>query len=68
MVDGMPVIKTFAFDDVVSTLSGIAPYDWRSFLRERLDATEMHGAFRRYQRRRLAVCLHRCSPSIPGCQ
>lgn len=39
----MPVIKTFAFDDVVSTLNGIAPYDWRSFLRERLDSTEMHA-------------------------
>jgi len=41
--DGMPVIKTFSFDDLVSTLNGIAPYDWRSFLRERLDSTEMRA-------------------------
>src|SRR5579862_114816 len=35
--DGEPVIKTYTFDDVVSTLNGIAPYDWRTMLRERLD-------------------------------
>jgi predicted metalloprotease with PDZ domain len=41
--DGTPVIKTFTFDDVVSTLNGIAAHDWRSFLRERLDSTEMRA-------------------------
>ncbi|NJC34497.1 putative metalloprotease with PDZ domain [Sphingomonas jejuensis] len=30
-------INTYTFDDVVSTLNGIAPADWRSFLRTRLD-------------------------------
>jgi predicted metalloprotease with PDZ domain len=35
--DGEPVIKTYTFDDIVSTLNGIAPYDWRKMLRERLD-------------------------------
>jgi predicted metalloprotease with PDZ domain len=39
--DGAPVIKTFTFDDLVSTLNGIAAHDWRSFLRERLDSTKM---------------------------
>ncbi len=37
--DGQPAIKTYEFDDVVATLNQIAPYDWHSFLRERLDST-----------------------------
>ena len=41
--DGEPVIKTYTFDDVVATLNGIAPYNWRSFLRERLDSTGPHA-------------------------
>jgi predicted metalloprotease with PDZ domain len=36
--DGKPVIKTFAFDDVVSTLDGVAPFGWREFLHERLES------------------------------
>jgi predicted metalloprotease with PDZ domain len=36
---GEPALKTYTFDDVVSTLNGLAPYDWSGFLRERLDAT-----------------------------
>jgi predicted metalloprotease with PDZ domain len=36
---GEPALKTYTFDDVVSTLNGLAPYDWAGFLRERLDAT-----------------------------
>jgi predicted metalloprotease with PDZ domain len=41
--DGQPVIKTYTFDDLVSTLNGIAPYDWRAFLRQRLDSTDAHA-------------------------
>jgi predicted metalloprotease with PDZ domain len=37
--DGQPVIKTYTFDDVVAALNQVAPFDWRSFLRERLDYT-----------------------------
>lgn len=37
--DGQPVIKTYTFEDLVSTLNGIAPYDWTSFFRARLDST-----------------------------
>ena len=33
--DGEPVIKTYTFEDLVSTLNGIAPYDWNSFFRTR---------------------------------
>ncbi len=33
---GPPQVKTYTFDDIVSTLNQIAPYDWRGFWRERL--------------------------------
>ncbi len=29
-------INTFSFDDVVSTLNGVTPFDWKSFIDERL--------------------------------
>ncbi len=38
--DGEPVIKTYTFEDLVSTLNGIAPYDWTSFFQTRLNSTE----------------------------
>jgi predicted metalloprotease with PDZ domain len=37
MDNGAWDINTYTFDDVVSTLNKIAPYDWKSFLRTRLD-------------------------------
>ncbi len=40
MRDGDWNVNTYTFEDVVNTLNGIAPYDWASFLRERLDG---HG-------------------------
>jgi len=33
---GEPAVKTYTFDDIVSTLNQVAPYDWRSFWTERL--------------------------------
>lgn len=33
-----PMVKPYTFDDVVSTLNQIVPYDWRKFLRDRLDS------------------------------
>ncbi len=38
--DGEPIIKTYTFEDLVSILNGIAPYDWGSFFRTRLDSTQ----------------------------
>jgi predicted metalloprotease with PDZ domain len=32
-----PQVKTYIFDDVVSTLNQVTPYDWKKFLRDRLD-------------------------------
>ena len=33
---GVPEVKTYTFDDIVSTLNQVVPYDWRSFWTERL--------------------------------
>jgi predicted metalloprotease with PDZ domain len=35
-----PVIKTYTFEELVSTLNRVAPYDWSNFFRTRLDS---HG-------------------------
>jgi predicted metalloprotease with PDZ domain len=34
-----PELKPYTFEDLVSALNTIAPYDWTSFLHERLDST-----------------------------
>jgi predicted metalloprotease with PDZ domain len=35
--DGSFVVRTYGFDDVVSALNAVEPYDWAGFLRARLD-------------------------------
>jgi len=40
MDNGSFVTNTYTFDDVVKTLNAIAPYDWATYLRDRLDG---HG-------------------------
>lgn len=35
--NGSYVTKTYTFDDVVSALNGVAPYDWASFLHAHVD-------------------------------
>ena len=39
MDSGSYVPKTYTFEDVVKTLNDVQPYDWKSFLRQRLDYT-----------------------------
>ena len=34
-----PQVKTYTFEELVSALNAIAPYDWAGFLRKRLDST-----------------------------
>ncbi|MGC1903763.1 MAG: hypothetical protein WA715_08090 [Candidatus Acidiferrum sp.] len=41
--DGLPILKPYVFEDVVSTLNQVAPSDWRKFLRQRLDSLEPHA-------------------------
>jgi len=38
--NGSFVTKTYTFEDVVAALNGVAPYDWTSFLRARVDALD----------------------------
>ena len=40
---GAPKVVTYDFDDVVAGLNAVAPYDWRGFLRARLDALTPHA-------------------------
>jgi predicted metalloprotease with PDZ domain len=35
---GEPTLKTYTFEDVVSALNALAPYDWTGFLRTHLDS------------------------------
>jgi predicted metalloprotease with PDZ domain len=34
-----PEVKTYTFDELVSALNAIAPYDWAAFFHQRLDST-----------------------------
>ncbi|WP_369977674.1 M61 family metallopeptidase [Xanthomonas bundabergensis] len=36
--DGSHAVRTYSFDDVVAALDGVAPFDWASYLRQRVDA------------------------------
>lgn len=38
-----PTVKTYGFDDVVTTLNDVAPFDWRNFLLARLNSTDFHA-------------------------
>jgi predicted metalloprotease with PDZ domain len=35
--DTPPLVRPYAFDDVVATLNEVTPYDWRGFLNERVN-------------------------------
>jgi len=37
--DNGPEVKTYTFDQLVTALNAIAPYDWAKFFHERLDST-----------------------------
>jgi predicted metalloprotease with PDZ domain len=39
-----PAISQYTFEDIILALKRIAPYDWRRFLRSRLDATGVENA------------------------
>ncbi len=36
--DNQPALKAYTFDDIVATLNALAPFDWETFLRDRLDS------------------------------
>ena len=41
--DTPPAVKPYTLDDVVNTLNEVMPYDWRSFLNERIYAVNPHA-------------------------
>jgi len=41
--DTPPEVKPYTFDDVVNTLNQVTPYDWRTFLNERLYQVAAHA-------------------------
>jgi predicted metalloprotease with PDZ domain len=41
--DTAPVVRPYTFDDVVNTLNEVMPYDWRTFLNERVNAINLHA-------------------------
>jgi predicted metalloprotease with PDZ domain len=40
---GPPKVVSYAFDDVVRSLNEVAPYDWASLLKERVNSTSAHA-------------------------
>ena len=40
---GVPAVKTYTFEDVVAALNQVAPHDWATFLRSRLDSLDAHA-------------------------
>jgi predicted metalloprotease with PDZ domain len=40
---GAPALKPYTFDDVVSALNSVQPYDWAAFLRERVNSVAPHA-------------------------
>lgn len=41
--DTPPLVKTYTFDDIVTTLNEVMPYDWRSFLTARIYQIAPHA-------------------------
>lgn len=41
--NGSFIVSPYQFDEVVSTLNSIQPYDWAKFLHDRLDAIQPHA-------------------------
>jgi len=38
-----PAIKTYTFDDLISTLNAVTPFDWRTFFQARLQSVSPHA-------------------------
>ena len=41
--DTGPIIKTYTFDDLVSALNTVVPFDWNTFFRDRLESVSPHA-------------------------
>ncbi len=54
-----PELKTYTFDDVVSALNQVAPYDWAAFFHQHLDSTSPDMPAGRTRKCRMEGRVHR---------
>jgi len=59
-------LKPYTFDDVVSALNTIAPYDWASFFHERLDSTSAEAPVGGIENGGWKVVFTSEPPNLPG--
>ena len=61
-----PEVKTYTFDDLVSVLNQIAPFDWAKFFHERLNSTSPEAPTQGIQNAGWKVVFNAEAPKIPG--
>lgn len=61
-----PEVKTYTFDDLVSTLNQIAPFDWAKFFHERLNSTTGESPAQGIENAGWKVVFNAETPKIPG--
>ncbi len=61
-----PEVKTYTFEELVRTLSGIATYDWAGFFHERLNSTSPDAPVRGIENGGWKVIFNDEAPKLPG--
>ena len=54
---GAPALKPYNFNDLITALNAVQPYDWAAFFQTRLHSTDPHAPLGRYHRRGLEARL-----------
>lgn len=61
-----PEVKTYTFDDLVSLLNQMAPFDWAKFFHERLNSTSAESPAQGIENAGWKVAFNAEAPKIPG--
>jgi len=61
-----PELKTYTFEELMRTLSGIATYDWAGFFHERLNSTSPDAPVRGIENGGWKVIFNDEAPKLPG--
>ena len=61
-----PEVKTYTFEDLVGTLNQMAPFDWASFLHERLNSTSAEAPVEGIQNAGWKVVFNAEPSKLPG--
>jgi predicted metalloprotease with PDZ domain len=61
-----PQVKTYTFDELVKSLNDIAPFDWASFLHERLDSTAPEAPVKGIENGGWKVIYNDQAPKLAG--